>query len=231
MVNIVQTVEKRDVMNKNKFLVSNFFIVLVICLVTLLIPVETQNKTGFLIVFIYYLFFNILSSFIIFISLCNDLKKDVLNLSVIYVYVILNIISVIFLFISKVFFIKTQLLLIFVLLLLLTSFLIFYYLINANKYICKHDENIKDKIKIVNNWRDRIEILVKNCHDENIKLKLNNLFELVKYMDSIDNNMTKELDEQINDLICKLEDELNIMYIDELIKILDKRKVIIKNKN
>lgn len=50
-------------------------------------------------------------------------------------------------------------------------------------------------------------------------------------MDSIDNNMTKELDEQINDLICKLEDELNIMYIDELIKILDKRKVIIKNKN
>ena len=218
-------------MNKNKFLVSNFFIVLVICLVTLLIPVETQNKTGFLIVFIYYLFFNILSSFIIFISLCNDLKKDVLNLSVIYVYVILNIISVIFLFISKVFFIKTQLLLIFVLLLLLTSFLIFYYLINANKYICKHDENIKDKIKIVNNWRDRIEILVKNCHDENIKLKLNNLFELVKYMDSIDNNMTKELDEQINDLICKLEDELNIMYIDELIKILDKRKVIIKNKN
>lgn len=231
MVNIVQTVEKRDVMNKNKFLVSNFFIVLVICLVTLLIPVETQNKTGFLIVFIYYLFFNILSSFIIFISLCNDLKKDVLNLSVIYVYVILNIISVIFLFISKVFFIKTQLLLIFVLLLLLTSFLIFYYLINANKYICKHDENIKDKIKIVNNWRDRIEILVKNCHDENIKLKLNNLFELVKYMDPIDNNMTKELDEQINDLICKLEDELNIMYIDELIKILDKRKVIIKNKN
>lgn len=231
MVNIVQTVEKRDVMNKNKFLVSNFFIVLVICLVTLLIPVETQNKTGFLIVFIYYLFFNILSSFIIFISLCNDLKKDVLNLSVIYVYVILNIISVIFLFISKVFFIKTQLLLIFVLLLLLTSFLIFYYLINANKYICKYDENIKDKIKIVNNWRDRIEILVKNCHDENIKLKLNNLFELVKYMDSIDNNMTKELDEQINDLICKLEDELNIMYIDELIKILDKRKVIIKNKN
>lgn len=218
-------------MNKNKFLVSNFFIVLVICLVTLLIPIETQNKTGFLIVFIYYLFFNILSSFIIFISLCNDLKKDVLNLSVIYVYVILNIISVIFLFISKVFFIKTQLLLIFVLLLLLTSFLIFYYLINANKYICKHDENIKDKIKIVNNWRDRIEILVKNCHDENIKLKLNNLFELVKYMDSIDNNMTKELDEQINDLICKLEDELNIMYIDELIKILDKRKVIIKNKN
>lgn len=218
-------------MNKNKFLVSNFFIVLVICLVTLLIPVETQNKTGFLIVFIYYLFFNILSSFIIFISLCNDLKKDVLNLSVIYVYVILNIISVIFLFISKVFFIKTQLLLIFVLLLLLTSFLIFYYLINANKYICKHDENIKDKIKIVNNWRDRIEILVKNCHDENIKLKLNNLFELVKYMDPIDNNMTKELDEQINDLICKLEDELNIMYIDELIKILDKRKVIIKNKN
>lgn len=218
-------------MNKNKFLVSNFFIVLVICLVMLLIPIETQNKTGFLIVFIYYLFFNILSSFIIFISLCNDLKKDVLNLSVIYVYVILNIISVIFLFISKVFFIKTQLLLIFVLLLLLTSFLIFYYLINANKYICKHDENIKDKIKIVNNWRDRIEILVKNCHDENIKLKLNNLFELVKYMDSIDNNMTKELDEQINDLICKLEDELNIMYIDELIKILDKRKVIIKNKN
>ena len=218
-------------MNKNKFLVSNFFIVLVICLVTLLIPIETQNKTGFLIVFIYYLFFNILSSFIIFISLCNDLKKDVLNLSVIYVYVILNIISVIFLFISKVFFIKTQLLLIFVLLLLLTSFLIFYYLINANKYICKHDENIKDKIKIVNNWRDRIEILVKNCHDENIKLKLNNLFELVKYMDSIDNNMTKEFDEQINDLICKLEDELNIMYIDELIKILDKRKVIIKNKN
>lgn len=218
-------------MNKNKFLVSNFFIVLVICLVTLLIPVETQNKTGFLIVFIYYLFFNILSSFIIFISLCNDLKKDVLNLSVIYVYVILNIISVIFLFISKVFFIKTQLLLIFVLLLLLTSFLIFYYLINANKYIYKHDENIKDKIKIVNNWRDRIEILVKNCHDENIKLKLNNLFELVKYMDPIDNNMTKELDEQINDLICKLEDELNIMYIDELIKILDKRKVIIKNKN
>ena len=50
-------------------------------------------------------------------------------------------------------------------------------------------------------------------------------------MDSIDNNMTKELDEQINDLICKLEDKLNIMYIDELIKILDKRKVIIKNKN
>lgn len=218
-------------MNKNKFLVSNFFIVLVICLVTLLIPVETQNKTGFLIVFIYYLFFNILSSFIIFISLCNDVKKDVLNLSVIYVYVILSIISAIFLFISKVVFIKTQLLLIFVLLLLLISFLIFYYLINANKYICKHDENIKDKIKIVNNWRDRIEILVKNCHDENIKLKLNNLFELVKYMDPIDNNMTKELDEQINDLICKLEDELNIMYIDELIKILDKRKVFIKNKN
>ncbi len=216
-------------MSKKHFLIPSIIIVLIISIIILLIPIKIQNELGFIITFLYYLIFNILSLFVICKNTSSILKKDILNVSVIYIYIFLNIITIVLLVFSKFIFINTSIVVILNLILVLISFVLFFFLINGNKLIINQEEKIVNKTKRVSDLETRIEILLNNCTDKDIKKDLTNLYEIVKYMDPVENDVTRELDIKIDNLLKKIEKDIDINSIKELIKLINERKVIIEN--
>lgn len=216
-------------MSKKHFLIPSIIIVLIISIIILLIPIKIQNELGFIITFLYYLIFNILSLFVICKNTSSILKKDILNVSVIYIYIFLNIITIVLLVFSKFIFINTSIVVILNLILVLISFVLFFFLINGNKLIINQEEKIVNKTKRVSDLETRIEILLNNCTDQDIKKDLTNLYEIVKYMDPVENDVTRELDIKIDNLLKKIEKDIDINSIKELIKLINERKVIIEN--
>ena len=55
------------------------------------------------------------------------------------------------------------------------------------------------------------------------------LYELIKYMDPTENKLTYELDNKITNLFKELEKKMDSKNIQELIRIINERKVIISN--
>lgn len=216
-------------MNKKNFLIPNITIFLITSTIILLIPIKIQNKTGFIITFLYYLIFNILSSFTICKNTNSIIKQDILNLSIIYLYIILDIVTIIILLLSKIIFINTNIIVILNFILLLISLIIFFFMIKANKFIIAKNENIEVKTQVVNNWKIRIELLFNNNTNQDITDNLKNLYENLKYIDPIENEITKELDKNIERLIKELEINLNSNSINKIIKLLNERKVLINN--
>ena len=216
-------------MSKKHFLIPSIIIVLIISIIILLISIKIQNELGFIITFLYYLIFNILSLFVICKNTSSILKKDILNVSVIYIYIFLNIITIVLLVFSKFIFINTSIVVILNLILVLISFVLFFFLINGNKLIINQEEKIVNKTKRVSDLETRIEILLNNCTDKDIKKDLTNLYEIVKYMDPVENDVTRELDIKIDNLLKKIEKDIDINSIKELIKLINERKVIIEN--
>ena len=216
-------------MSKKHFLIPSIIIVLIISIIILLIPIKIQYELGFIITYLYYLIFNILSLFVICKNTSSILKKDILNVSVIYIYIFLNIITIVLLVFSKFIFINTSIVVILNLILVLISFVLFFFLINGNKLIINQEEKIVNKTKRVSDLETRIEILLNNCTDKDIKKDLTNLYEIVKYMDPVENDVTRELDIKIDNLLKKIEKDIDINSIKELIKLINERKVIIEN--
>ncbi|HIR58674.1 MAG TPA: hypothetical protein IAB38_01350 [Candidatus Onthousia excrementipullorum] len=216
-------------MSKKHFLIPSIIIVLIISIIILLIPIKIQNELGFIITFLYYLIFNMLSLFVICKNTSSLLKKDMLNVSVIYIYIFLNIITIVFLIFSKLIFINTSIVVILNLILALISFILLFFLINGNKLIINQEEKIVNKTKRVSDLETRVEILLNNCTDKDIKKDLTNLYETVKYMDPVENDVTSELDIKIDNLLKKIEKNIDINSIKELIKLINERKVIIEN--
>ena len=217
------------IMSKKHFLIPSIIIVLIISIIILLIPIKIQNELGFIITFLYYLIFNMLSLFVICKNTSSLLKKDMLNVSVIYIYIFLNIITIVFLIFSKLIFINTSIVVILNLILALISFILLFFLINGNKLIINQEEKIVNKTKRVSDLETRVEILLNNCTDKDIKKDLTNLYETVKYMDPVENDVTSELDIKIDNLLKKIEKNIDINSIKELIKLINERKVIIEN--
>lgn len=216
-------------MNKKKFLITNTITFIIMSLIIILLPIKIQNETGFIVTFIYYLLYNVLVTITLYKNTSSYLKKDILNISIIYLYTIINITIIIFLIVLKFIYINTNIILITILLFTLVSFLLLYSLVNGNKYINNQEEKMKKECKKVNEWQMRLEIVLKNCENEELKDDLSNLYELVKYMDPVENEKTYTLDNIINNLLTKLEAEQNLTVIKELNKRINERKVIISS--
>lgn len=216
-------------MNKKKFLITNTITIIIMSLITILFPIKVKNETGFIVTFIYYLLYNVLVTITLYQNTSSYLKKDILNISIIYLYTIINITIIIFLIVLKFIYINTSIIIITILLFTLASFLLLYSLVNGNKYINNQEEKMKKACKKVNEWQMRLEIVLNNCENEELKDDLSNLYELVKYMDPVENEKTYTLDNIINNLLTKLETEQNITVIKEITKKINERKVIISS--
>jgi energy-converting hydrogenase A subunit M len=102
-------------------------------------------------------------------------------------------------------------------------------LVIGKKVIIQQEEKLVNKTNIVNSWVTKLEIMVKNCNNKDIKKRLTNLYETVRYMDPVENENTKELDIQVNYLIEKLSNNLDMKLIDDLNKKINERKIIISS--
>lgn len=216
-------------MDRKKIIIPSIVTILILSLIIFIIPIEPKNETGFIISFIYYLVSNLTIIFLISKNTSSKLKKDILNISTIYVYVLLTVISTIFLFLSKILLISTPIILILLLALILISFISLYFLINGINFINSQEEKVSIKIQNVNSWKTEIEIILNNCENEELKKELTELYELIKYMDPISNDITNELDSKINQLIEQLKHDPSSELIKNIYKIVDERKVLISN--
>lgn len=216
-------------MDRKKILISSIISFLTIGLIILLIPAKIKNETGFMLTYIYYILYNIAILATLYKNTNYILKEDILNTSVIYLYVKIDIVTIIFLVISKFVYINTNIILIIILLLGLYSFLLFYNVVNGNRYINNHTKKMEKSTKVVKEWITKLEVLINNNENSKIKSNLNNLYELVKYMDPVENENTFALDNEINNLFKKLEKEINDDVIKEIMTKIKERKVIISD--
>ena len=89
-------------MKNIKIILPNIIICIVISLVAIILPVEIKNTTSFIYNLICFIVFNIIGCFVNNSLIENNLKKDLNNTPVFYLYIIFNILLAILLFISKV---------------------------------------------------------------------------------------------------------------------------------
>lgn len=214
-------------MKNIKIILPNIIICIVISLVAIILPVEIKNTTSFIYNLICFIVFNIIGCFVNNSLIENNLKKDLNNTPVFYLYIIFNILLVILLFISKVVNITINISIILTLILFTIYFLMVYSLIHAKKYINNHNDKIDKNTYNVRNWISTIEILLtkegKNNKD------LNKLYETLKYMDVTSNDSTYEIDSEINELIKKVKKNIEKETILSIEKLVNERKIILKN--
>ena len=65
--------------------------------------------------------------------------------------------------------------------------------------------------------------------EERYNKELNNLYDILKYMDVTSNKATNEIDNEINELINVIEKKVELETINSIEKLLNKRKIILKN--
>lgn len=212
-------------MSKKHFVIPNIIMSIAITLIILLIPVEIKNPLLFSIVFIISLLVNVLSSIVILKNNSEKLKQDVYNIPIIYVFVVFQFLLFLLLTISKFVNINASIFIIVLIILLFVYCILFYFLVFSKKYIINKDNNLKCMTKYYNQWLIKLEILVSS----NSNKELYDLYEKVKYMDKMQSDATDEVDNKINSIFEKINDDITTSQINELAKLIDKRNIINKN--
>ena len=92
-----------------------------------------------------------------------------------------------------------------------------------NKRNKKLDTNTKNKTKFI----DEMIFKINNISKLNSEYK-NKLIDKLKYSDPVSNEMVKDIEDNINMLISKLNDKSSIEEIDNIIKLIENRNDIIK---
>ena len=96
-------------------------------------------------------------------------------------------------------------------------------LITVNKRSMKLDTNVKNKTKFI----DEMIFKINNISKLNSEYK-NKLIDKLKYSDPVSNEIVKDIEDNINMLISKLNDKSNNEEIDNIIKLIENRNDIIK---
>lgn len=215
-------------MKNIRMVLPNIIICIVISLITIILPIETKNTASFIYNLTCFIVFNIIGCFINNRLIENDLKKNLNNIPAFSIYLIFDTLLTVLLFFSKIVNITISLSVILTLILFSIYFVIVYLLINAKKYINKHSNEVDNNTYDARNWLSSVEILVANEGKNN--KNLNRLYENLKYMDVTSNCSTSQIDTEINELIKKIEKSIDNETIYAIEKLLNKRKVILKNK-
>lgn len=214
-------------MKNNKLIIPNIVVSIVIVLLSLILPVEIKNTASFFYTMICFILFNLVGCFMNVKITENNLRKDINNIPIIYIYVVFDIILAIYLIISKCINVTINISVILTLIMFTIYFVIVYSLIHAKKYINGNSEKVYEKIYDAKKWLTSIEILVKN--EGKYNKELSNLYEMLKYMDLTSNESTYEIDNEINTLINKIEKKVDLETITSIEKLVNKRKIVLKN--
>ena len=216
-------------MKKNNFAIPLFVVVIVVSLILFIIPYDSYNFTSYLLLNIFFLVFNVCSYFLIMKNTENNLKKDIYNLPLFKVFLSFDFLIFILLLIFR--FIEISVIWS-VIAILIVSALYFgyvYFVVLGVNHIKNKDDEIKEKTKKHDVWISNTERLIINNENDEMKKDLNDLLELIKYMDPVSSESTKEIDEKIDNIFEKLSKEVNKENLDKISKLLKERKVIIKN--
>lgn len=216
-------------MENKKQIIINSTIVIITSLIAILLPFSKKNVTNFVLclaIYILYGFFGILIN--------NKFKKEViekniLNIPVYYYYYIYLIVLYVLVIVNKIININSSILIIVFLILTLILFYIFYTLHIGISKINKIEDDIKEKSKKNLEWSSAIELLINDVDYNEYKDELIYIFEQIKYSDPMSNNLTKDIDEEITNLIKNFEDNKSKDIINKIKKALLKRKQLIRD--
>lgn len=214
-------------MKNLKIIIPNIVMCIIVCLVAVILPIEIKNTTSFIYTLICYIFFNIVGCFLSTKMMENTLSKNIHNIPTMYIYVIFDILLTIILFFSRCINISISISIILTLILLAIYFIIIYSLIYAKGYINNNENKIREKTYNAKNWISSIEVLVNN--EEKNNKDLEELLEILKYMDITSKESMKDIDDEINELVKSLEKNIELETIKCIKKLVNKRKIILKN--
>ena len=216
-------------MKKQYLLISNIIIFMIISVIVFILPIYLKNTASFICTYIIYLLFNVIGCIFNLKITEENLKKDLNNLPILNVYILLDIIFTIILFCSRCINISINIIIILLAMIIGIYVLILYSLYNAKKYINNKNDKIVSLTHNAKKWKNKLEILVLNNKNADISNELKDLVEIVKYMDITSNDNTFEVDEKINMIFNKMKDNITIEEIKKLNTLFNERKIILKN--
>lgn len=216
-------------MNNKNLIPISIVTITITTLIAILLPLPIRNNTAFIISIIVYLLYGAFS-----ILLNNIIKKDkpsknIKNIPIYYYYLIALVLIYISVIANKLIFIDTAILIIMYLIIGFVFFFIIYGLYLGVNRLNKREEINKEKRNCYNEWLSNLELLLKEDLKDKEKNKINELYELIKYSDSLSIEETSELDKDISKLIDKLNNNIDFDLLDDIKKKVNKRISIIKN--
>lgn len=215
-------------MKKKVILIPN--IIYLICLFIILYVINIDKSiVNFIIVCGAYLLFELVSLILIMKNKENEIKKDVLNSSVILKYVTCSIILSLVLVLYFLNIMDNNLLII-VSVLEICVYYIDYYLINSGKnHVISNQEKVLNKTKNVKEWLNELKLLKEETVDNKLKKELENAIDELRFSNLSNYNNSKEFSDKINDTIKSLKNNINSKDIKDLIKLIKKANIVNKN--
>ncbi len=215
-------------MKKNYF-IPNVIVFVIISIILFLLPLEYKNVSSFVFTYIVYIIFTGFGIYLVQKWPKGNLKKDVNNITILSMHALFQIILIILLFCSRCIFISEYLTLIILTVILGIYILLFYLFSQVKQLINKTEDKIIERTKNAQKWQAKLEILVLNNQNKNITKNLQKIYETVKYMDSTSHEEVQKVDEQINEIFSKIKDDITTVEIEQLTKLFNERKIILKN--
>ena len=203
-------------MKKKVILIPN--IIYLICLFIILYVINIDKSI-----------FELVSLILIKKNKENEIKKDVLNSSVILKYITCSIILSLVLVLYFLNIINNNLLII-VSVLEICVYYIDYYLINSGKnHVISNQEKVLNKTKNVKEWLNELKLLKEETDDNKLKKELENAIDELRFSNLSNYNSSKEFSDKINDTIKSLKNNINSKDIKDLIKLIKKANIVNKN--
>ena len=212
-------------MNKKHFFVPSLIFFIALSCIVLLVPIEIKNFVAFSIIFASIIFFNITSILIISRNIISKIDKDIYNIPAGCIYIIFNILLFVLLLISKIIYISTNVLMILLISIVAIYSILMYFLLGAKNYIIDRGNDKRNNIAYHKKWLTKIEIIKANNYSDSV----NELYEKIKYMDPIQIEETKTIDEKIDKIFEEIADNVTEKQIENLNKLINERNIVLKN--
>lgn len=102
---------------------------------------------------------------------------------------------------------------------------------SGTNHIKKIDEDIKNKTFNIKSNQTDVELLLDSCKDEQLKNKLNNLIDTIKYSDPMSNLQVSDIEENINSKLRELSTYVNNGDVENASTTCDNLTSLYKNRN
>lgn len=195
----------------------------ILSIIIFLIPNKSEFTSSFTISYVFFIL-----NFLYILYLINYSKNSIKNLFFNYSHYIVACISILITFILA---IMTKFVLINIPLLIIIELLVLFFeiiyisRIKLNENIVEKNELTREKnTEALKNWLTDVEIINLKNNNDNIKL----LLAKIKGSDPVSNEKTRDIDNQITNMIKELKSGKS-NNINEIIAIIDERNIILKN--
>lgn len=194
-------------MNKNNFLsiIAIIILFIVISVISFIIPVKLTGAFWISYSFSVLTFILILLQ-TIFSKKLKSFKKATIPFSLIYINVIYSLIQVVLLFITKFVSMPIWLSIILNLLILTIYILVWISIYYVGDNVNKIEEKVNKKVFYIKDLQTDVELLAEKENNKDIKNKLNELAEKIKYSDPMSNENLKEIENKLKAIIEELKE-------------------------